>query len=76
MKTLKPHIFYVDIGDVICDFTSAYNCALQQIPSIKQSQYRFFANLTPKNGAIEAVKVLIQSPAFEPYVLTAPIKVY
>jgi 5'(3')-deoxyribonucleotidase len=74
MNTLKPHIVYVDMDDVICNFTSAYNCALQQIPSIKhpQSQYGFFANLTPKDGAIEAVKALIQSPAFEPYVLTAP----
>lgn len=74
MNTLKPHIVYIDMDDVICDFTSAYNHALQQNTNIKhpQSQYGFFANLTPKDGAIEAVKSLIQSQTFEPYILTAP----
>jgi len=74
MKTLKPYIVYVDMDDVICDFTSAYNYALQQNPSIKhpQSQYGFFANLIPKKGTVEAIKALIQSEKFEPYVLTAP----
>ncbi len=74
MKTLKPHIVYIDMDDVICDFTSAYNCALQQNPSIghPQSQYGFFANLIPKDGAVEAINALIQSQDFEPYALTAP----
>jgi len=74
MSQAEPTIIYVDMDDVICDFAGAYNSALQQNPTMKhpQSQYGFFANLTPKEGAIEAIEALIQSPVFELYVLTAP----
>jgi len=67
-------IVYIDMDDVLCDYTTAFNNAIEETPSIAfpQSQYGFYANLTPITGAIESVKKLINSEVFEPYVLTAP----
>ena len=74
MKTSTPLVIYIDMDDVICDFTNAYNRARQRTPSIKhpQSQYVFFVHLAPIKGAVESIKALIQSPIFEPYILAAP----
>lgn len=74
MTIINPEIVYIDMDDVICDFSGAYNQALHTNTAMKfpQSQYGFFADLPPKNGAVEAVKSLIQSHAYEPYILTAP----
>lgn len=62
------------MDDVLCDYTTAFNSALEETPSIAfpQSQYGFYANLTPITGAIESVKKLIHSKLFDPYILTAP----
>lgn len=67
-------IVYIDMDDVLCDYTTAFNSALEKTPSIAfpQSQYGFYANLTPITGAIESVKKLINSKIFDPYILTAP----
>jgi 5'-nucleotidase len=67
-------IVYIDLDDTLCDFKSAYLDALKQNPGIQypQSQYRFFANLEPITGAIQAVKDLIDSNEYDPYILSAP----
>ena len=67
-------IVYVDMDDVLCDFTGARDAAISKVPEIKfpQSQYGFYESLVPILGAIEAVNLLIESAQYEPYVLTAP----
>ena len=68
-------IVYIDMDDVLCDYTTAFNNAIEETPSIAfpQSQYGFYANLAPITGAIESVKKLIKSEIFDLYVLTAPL---
>lgn len=67
-------IVYIDMDDTLCDFKGAFLKALEMNPSVRypQSQYRFFANLQPIEGAIEAVKSLIGSDEYDPYILSAP----
>jgi len=67
-------IVYVDMDDVLCDYTRAYQEALTINPDIKypQSQYGFFVNLPVIEGAVDAVNTLIQSKNYEVYILTAP----
>jgi 5'-nucleotidase len=65
-------IVYVDMDDVLCDFTGASKKALEVTPGIQypQSQLDFFRNLTPLPGAIESFKKLFSR--FDVYILTAP----
>lgn len=74
MSTTLKAIVYIDMDDVLCDFTGAFNEALLRTPEIRypQSQYGFYSNLTPIVGAIESVSELIKSEQFDPYILTAP----
>ena len=67
-------LVYIDMDDVLCDFTGAYSSDIATNPGIKfpQSQYGFFENLAPIEGAILSVKALINSEKYVPYVLTAP----
>ena len=67
-------IIYIDMDDVLCDYTTAFNNAIEETPGIAfpQSQYGFYANLAPITGAIESVQKLINSEKFDPYILTAP----
>lgn len=67
-------IIYIDMDDVLCDYKRAFNNALKETPNIAfpQSQYGFYANLAPIEGAIESVKKLIDSEVFDPFILTAP----
>ncbi len=67
-------IVYIDMDDTLCDFKSAFLKAVEENPAIEypQSQYRFFANLQPIDGAIEAVKALIDSEQYDPFILSAP----
>ena len=53
-------IIYVDMDDVLCDFSNAYQKALLDNPKIKypQSQYGFFRNLEPIKDSLEVVKYL------------------
>ena len=63
---------YIDMDNVICDYSAAHKEALSREPSIiyPQSQYGFFTNLKPISGAIESVIELSKSN--EVYILTAP----
>ena len=67
-------IVYVDMDDVICDYTKSYQEAKKQRPEIiyPQSIYGFFSNLKPIDGAIETIIALKQSKDYEVYILTAP----
>lgn len=67
-------IVYIDMDDVLCDFSGAFKAALMKNPNIAypQSQYGFFTNLSPINDAIDSVKKLINSEQYNPYILTAP----
>jgi len=59
---------------VICDFYKAKEEALKRNPHNKfpQSEYGFFTNLEPIEGAISAIMWLMASKDFEVYILTAP----
>lgn len=67
-------IVYIDMDDVLCDFTGAYKLSRLQTPGVvfPQSQYGFFTNLVALPNAIESVKTLIRSESYDPYILTAP----
>lgn len=67
-------IVYVDMDDVLCDFSGAYDAALTINAGIKypQSQYVFFTNLAAIDGALDTLHTLIESNHYEPYILTAP----
>jgi len=73
-ETLVMQIIYVDMDDVLCDYTQAYQEAIKRTPAMKypQSQFGFFVNLQPIEGAIASFQKLIASPDVEPYILTAP----
>tara|TARA_R110000868_G_scaffold147127_7_gene368352 strand:- start:2837 stop:3298 length:462 start_codon:yes stop_codon:yes gene_type:complete len=70
----EPLVVYIDMDDVLCDYSSAFQQKLKENPLIAypQSQYNFFATLEPIGGAIESVKRMIDDPRFSPYILTAP----
>jgi 5'-nucleotidase len=67
-------IIYIDMDDVLCDFSGGYKKALEQNPGmpIPQSQYGFYQNLSPLDGAIETLKALYNSSEYTTYILTAP----
>ena len=69
MKTI-----YVDMDDVIADYSSSYIHHQETMPNIEfpQSIVGFFETLNPIDGAIDAVNALINSESFDPYILTAP----
>ncbi len=65
---------YLDMDDVLCDFTAAYKTAIKANPAIQypQSQFDYFRKLAPIKDAIASVNYLLQQPLFEVYILTAP----
>ena len=65
-------IVYVDMDDVLCNYTRAQTQMRRQSPEVvyPQSVPGFFLNLEPLAGAIRAVTKLRE--AFEVYILTAP----
>ncbi len=67
-------VIYIDMDDVLCNYTGAYEKARSVMPEIKypQSVPGFFRNLEPIEGAIEGYKYLSQQVTFDVYILTAP----
>ncbi len=63
---------YVDMDDVLCDFTGACRASLQKCPKMvyPQSQLDFFRNLKPLEGAIEGFKFLRSN--FDTSIATSP----
>jgi 5'-nucleotidase len=68
----EKKILYIDLDDTICDFSTAYTESKTKYPDViyPQSQYGFFINLNPMEGAIEAVNKL--RTKFDVYILTRP----
>lgn len=69
---MKKEILYIDMDDVLCDYSGAYTKFKLDNPSIKypQSQVDFFRNLLPVENAIKSVGKL--SEIYDVYFLTAP----
>ena len=67
-------IIYVDMDDVLCDFTGAHRRELAKNPTMPypQAQHGFFQRLKPLDGAVEAMKTLYASEGYTPYILTTP----
>jgi 5'(3')-deoxyribonucleotidase len=67
-------IIYVDMDDVICDYSKRIECQKEKYPEVKfpQSVEGFFRGLEPVFGAIEAVEKLRAKSGVELYILTAP----
>jgi 5'(3')-deoxyribonucleotidase len=65
-------IVYVDMDDVLCDYSGAHDNATRSQPDIAypQSIAGFFKGLVPISGAIEAVNKLRKR--FDLFVLSAP----
>lgn len=63
---------FVDMDNVLCDFVKSYLEWKQEHPEITypQSQFGFFSNLSPVEGAIEAFNKL--DSKFDVYILTRP----
>ena len=68
----EKEIVYVDMDGTICDFEGAFHRDLAENPAIKfpQSQHRFWVNLKPIPGALEAYKKLEEK--YDVYILTSP----
>lgn len=62
------------MDDVLCDYQSGKKHYMNLFPGIEfpQSIKGFFEDLNPIKGGIEAVKKMISSEKYDPYVLTAP----
>lgn len=71
---MKKTIIYIDMDDVLCNYTQAYKKALKTNSKIifPQSQYGFFRNLNPKKNALKSTQYLMQQKIFDVYILTAP----
>ena len=69
---LQKRKVFVDMDGVLCDFKGSYNAWKREHPEIEypQSQFGFFSNLAPINGAIETFKKLQER--YEVYILTRP----
>lgn len=65
---------YIDMDDVLCNYSKAHKKALIEQPEIPfpQSQPGFFENLEPMNNAIESFYFFLKSDCFEAFILTAP----
>lgn len=70
----KELIVYVDMDDVICNYSKSYRVVLKNNPDIRypQSQYGFFRNLKPMPNAVESMEYLYNHPNCKVYILTAP----
>lgn len=67
-------ILYVDMDDVMCDFTRAVYLGKQIFPHIEyqQSRYGFFTNLEPIPGSLDMIKQIQEEGIYDVWFLTAP----
>lgn len=74
LQVMKQKIVYIDMDDVLCQYTRQFQIDIKKNPHIQypQSQYGFFSDLLPMDGAIDAMAALFNSPYYDPYILTAP----
>ncbi|CAH7430788.1 conserved hypothetical protein [Vibrio chagasii] len=64
----------IDMDDTSFDFSGAKDKSLLECPELPypQSQYRFYADLEPIDGAIEAIRTLMGDARFKVDFCTAP----
>lgn len=74
MSMTSTLIVYIDMDNVLTDYSNYYRQKLRELPSMPypQSQFGFFANIPPIPFAVESVKVLIEDDLIQPFILTAP----
>ena len=67
----KP-VIYIDMDDTLCDYSGAFLLAIMKTDKIlyPQSQLKFFENLEPIKGAVEAYNKLKEH--YRVSILTAP----
>lgn len=72
MELVIKKICYIDLDDTLADFETSFRYKLTRNPAIKfpQSQLKFFENLDPISGAIEAYHELKKQ--YHVKILTAP----
>ena len=68
----QPPLVYVDMDDVLCQYSAAYAQAEATRPEVHypQSEAGFFQNLEPMPGGVEAMNWLDENCRV--YILTAP----
>lgn len=71
---MSKKVIYIDMDDTLCDYASAHQLALKLHPEIQfpQSQPGFFHDLLPIKGGVEAMRQLLTSQYYDPFILTAP----
>jgi 5'-nucleotidase len=71
---MSKKIIYIDMDDTLCDYASAHQLALKLYSEIQfpQSKPGFFHDLLPITGGIEAMRQLLASQHYDPFILTAP----
>ncbi len=71
---MKPKVVYVDMDDVLAEYSQSWELKRQQRPeqAYPQAELGFFSALLPKAGAISVMHRLLSHPGFEPYIATAP----
>jgi len=69
---MEKKTVYIDMDDVLCDFEGSKQRALSKEPRIlfPQSQFKFFENLPPIDGAVESYKKLKEK--YEVFILSRP----
>ncbi len=69
-----PKIVYVDMDDVLVNYTEAVTFKKFQKPeqAYPQAELGFFSCLAPKIGGIAVMKKMLEHPEIEPYIATAP----
>lgn len=69
---MNKKIVYIDLDDTICNFSTHFLNKLRENPLIKypQSQYGFFTDLLPLEGAIDGVNKLREK--YDVYILSRP----
>lgn len=67
-------IVYVDMDDVLCNYTAKIKSEKIRNPEelFPQSKPGFFEGLEPKHGAIDSVEKLKRVESIDLYILTAP----
>lgn len=67
-------VVYVDMDFVLCDFMATHLEYQALYPDLEftHSKPGFFLDLNPIEGAIAGFQWLMDSPYFDPYILTAP----
>ena len=74
ITNMKKQTLYVDMDDVLCDYTGAHAAASTQTPDQKypQAQMDFYRKLKPLDDAVRGLSILNASDKFDIWVLTRP----